>query len=66
MVTNFYAGEQYVLTHCGSTAPTDAEVDALAPLPDQSQGGAMTTGPFVRKSFTVPIRSFQAPQPTPF
>ena len=26
VVTNFHAREQYVLTHCGSTAPTDAEV----------------------------------------
>jgi hypothetical protein len=59
VVTNFYAGEQYVLTHCGTTAPTAAEVDALAPLPEKSKGGAMTPDSgFVRKSFTVPIKSF--------
>ena len=33
VVTNFYAREQYVLTHCGSKAPTDAEVNAVATLP---------------------------------
>ena len=38
-----------------------AQVDALAPLPAESAGGAGADGPFVRKSFTVPM---QPPQPT--
>ena len=58
VVTNFHAREQYVLTHCGSTAPTDAEVNAVATLPEESAGGTGATGAFVRKSFTVPIQSF--------
>ena len=61
VVTNFYAREQYVLTHCGSEAPTDAEVNAVATLPEESAGGTGATGAFVRKSFTVPM---QPPQPT--
>jgi len=50
VVTSKPANESYVLVQCGQPHPTDAEVEAVAPLPAQ----------WIRKNFTVPVRSYWA------
>jgi hypothetical protein len=41
------AQEQYILTQCGTTAPTTSEIAAVSPLP---------TG-YIQKFFTIPVQS---------
>jgi hypothetical protein len=45
VVSEALSQEQYVLVQCGTPEPTDAEVDAIAPLPTDHQ----------RKRFTIPL-----------
>jgi len=49
VLTDSLAKEQYVLTQCGSKAPTDAEVNKAA--------GELPVGFNVRKHFTVPVQT---------
>jgi len=44
------AKEQYVLTQCGQSAPSESEVEAVAPL----EAG------YLRKNFTVPLQNYTA------
>jgi hypothetical protein len=46
VLTEKMTKEQYIWTQCGSTAPTDAEISAVAPL---------ETG-YLRKLFTIPLQ----------
>jgi hypothetical protein len=50
VVTENFAKEQYVLTQCGTTQPTDQEVEALAALPVN----------FTRKHFEIPLQTVVA------
>merc|ERR550537_786180 len=54
VVSNTHAEEQYVLTMCENTAPTTAEIDAVA--------GALTGARenFTRKSFSIPLKNYGA------
>eukprot|EP00929_Paragymnodinium_shiwhaense_P095905 TRINITY_DN5721_c0_g1_i2.p1 TRINITY_DN5721_c0_g1~~TRINITY_DN5721_c0_g1_i2.p1 ORF type:complete len:507 (+),score=154.69 TRINITY_DN5721_c0_g1_i2:97-1617(+) len=47
VLTDTMAKEQYVLTQCGTTAPSTAAIDALSPKPDAN---------YTRKSFTIPLQ----------
>jgi hypothetical protein len=50
VVSNNYAKQQYVLTQCGTAAPDEATVNALAALPAD----------FTRKAFTIPLQSWSS------
>eukprot|EP00930_Biecheleria_cincta_P014603 TRINITY_DN1249_c0_g1_i2.p1 TRINITY_DN1249_c0_g1~~TRINITY_DN1249_c0_g1_i2.p1 ORF type:complete len:542 (+),score=103.57 TRINITY_DN1249_c0_g1_i2:50-1675(+) len=54
VLTNSGAKEQYVLTQCGTSAPTDAEVNALKTLETN----------YARKHFTVPLQKAVATSTT--
>lgn len=54
VLTNSGAKEQYVLTQCGTTAPSDTEVHAVR---------ALATG-YARKHFTVPLQKAVATSTT--
>jgi len=47
VITEHMAKEQYVLVQCGAPNVTEAEIDAVAPLPSQQH---------TRKTFRVPLR----------
>jgi hypothetical protein len=47
IVTEDFSKEQYILTQCGATQPTDEEVDAVAALEEG----------YTRKFFTIPLQT---------
>ncbi|CAK0886569.1 unnamed protein product [Prorocentrum cordatum] len=51
VLTDEISKEQYILTQCGTDAPSDDEVDAVKARPDSS---------YSRKSFTIPVQSVVA------
>mmetsp|Transcript_1586 Transcript_1586/g.2848 ORF Transcript_1586/g.2848 Transcript_1586/m.2848 type:complete len:494 (-) Transcript_1586:68-1549(-) len=50
VLTEKFAQEQYVLTQCGTLAPTDAEINAVKTLPSG----------YTRKHFSIPLQEVRA------